>query len=92
VPIFPKPLARPGEALLGFIQGKSLSLGDADRGAVRAALGRIRKKVEQVSYSLDSIETAQDPVEVLKDAQRTASQIVTDLALLIERIQARLES
>jgi hypothetical protein len=56
------------------------------------ALGRIRKKVEQVSYQLDSTETAQDPLEALKEAQRAASQVVTDLGLVIERVQARLES
>jgi hypothetical protein len=48
--------------------------------------------VEQVFYQLDTTETAQDPVEALKEAQRTASQIVTDLGLVIERVQARLES
>jgi hypothetical protein len=68
-----------------------LSLGDSDRGAIRVALGRIRKKVEQVSYDLDSTETAHDPLEALKEAQRTAAQIVTDLGLVIERMQARLE-
>jgi hypothetical protein len=56
------------------------------------ALGRIRKKVEQVSYQLDSTETARDPLEALKEAQRAASQVVTDLGLVIERVQARLES
>jgi hypothetical protein len=56
------------------------------------AMGRIRKKLEQVSYHLDSTETAQDPVEALKEAQRAASQVVTDLGLVIERVQARLDS
>ncbi len=85
-------LAQSVIALLGSCGGKILSLADADRGAIRVALGRIRKKVEQVSYHLDSTETAQDSLEALREAQRTASQIVTDLGLLIERVQARQES
>ena len=81
-----------GLPLLRSCREGSLPLGDSDRGAIRVALGRIRKKVEQVSYQLDSTETAQDPLEALKEAQRAASQVVTDLGLVIERVQARLES
>ncbi|MGE0407246.1 MAG: hypothetical protein AB7O65_13195 [Candidatus Korobacteraceae bacterium] len=68
-----------------------MSLGDADRAAIRVAMGRIRKKLEMVSYLLDSTETVQDPIEALKEAQRSASQIGTDIGMVIERVQARLE-
>ena len=68
-----------------------MSLADSDREAIRAALSRIRKKLEAVAYHLDSTDTARDPVEALKEAQRFSSQLVTDIGMVIERVQARLE-
>src|SRR5581483_6698329 len=47
---------------------------------------------ELIEYHLDSTETAHDPIEALKEAQRAASQVVTDITLVMERVQARLES
>ncbi len=69
-----------------------MSLAEADRAAIRAAIARIRRKVELIEYHLDSTETAHDPIEALKEAQRAASQVVTDITLVMERVQARLES
>jgi phage shock protein A len=69
-----------------------MSLADSDQAAIRAAVGRLRKKVEQLLYHLDSTETAKDSVEALKEAQRTSSQLVTDIGFVIERVQARMDS
>jgi hypothetical protein len=72
--------------------GGSMSLGESDRAAIREALGRIRKKLELVGYHLDSTETAQDAIGALQEARQSSSQVVTDIGMVIERIQARQES
>ena len=68
-----------------------MSLADTERAAIRTAVAQIRKKVHAVEYHLDSTETVYDPIEALKEAQRASTQIITDLTLVIERIQARRE-
>jgi hypothetical protein len=69
-----------------------MSLAEINRAAVRAALAPLRKKLERLQYLLDSTESIHDPIEALKEAQHTSAQLVTDLGLAVDRLQARLGS